>query len=877
MTDLERASTEPAAAAVRAACATPGCWPSDTGTPISRIFQYALLFMSLFTLDERGARAAASAPLIDLPHSYYYQEMYLPQLTSGPSSLAWSPDSREVVYSMAGSLWRQRIDSSSAQQLTDGPGYDYQPDWSPDGRYIVYTSGTAQGLELWLLDVSSGQTHQLTHDGAVDVEPRFSPNGKRLLYVSTLYHRHFHVFVADMRDGQLVGSTRLTGENKSPLPRYYYSAYDHEINPTWTRDGQAVVFVSNRGRIHGTGGMWEMAATPGAEARELRYEETNWQARPDFSPDGQRIVYSSYLGRNSLQLWLMPGGGGEPFPVSYGDWDETSPRWSPDGSLIASISNRTGDTRLRLLRMPGGDSRELTISERRYLRSAGTLHLTMRDEAGQLTPARVVVTDGSGRFYAPADAWMHHAEFDRGEHPFDARYFHSAGEETLQVPAGDVNVEVMKGPARTPLKYHMKVAPAQITEVNAVLPAYAWTDGTERRWVSADVHVHMNYGGHYRNTPAHLVLQAQAEDLDIVQDLIVNKEQRIPDIAYSGKGVDPASTAQTLVVHGQEFHTSYWGHLGLLAIRDNILLPGYAGYPNTAAASLYPTNADVADMAHAQGALVGYVHPFEEEPQPLTRPVHTDADELPVDVALGKVDYLEIVAFSDHQATAGVWYRLLNLGFRIPAAGGTDAMADYATLRGPVGLNRVYASVPNGPLSSEAWLASLRAGRTFATNGPLLDFSLDGAPIGAGVELARPRAVVFSARLHATVPLDHAQIVCNGQVVRELDLDKQRSALDVKGSVVLERSGWCLLRAFTARAEYPVLDNFVYATTSPVYVTIRGQGPRSPQDAHFFVAWIDHLRKTTEAYPDWNSAAEKAGVLKRLDAARALYAAKESP
>src|SRR4029077_6666830 len=133
--------------------------------------------------------------------------------------------------------------------------------------------------------------------------------------------------------------------------------------------------------------------------------------------------------------------------------------------------------------------------------------------------------------------------------------------------------------------------------------------------------------------------------------------------------------------------------------------------PNTAAASLVPTNADVADLAHARGALVGYVHPFEEEPQPLTHPAHTDADELPVDVALGKVDYIEIVSFADHQATASVWYRLLNLGFKLPAAGGTDAMADYATLRGPVGLNRVYASVPNGPLDSESWLAALRQGR----------------------------------------------------------------------------------------------------------------------------------------------------------------------
>src|SRR4029077_20065244 len=79
-------------------------------------------------------------PQIDLPHPYYFREMYLPQLTSGPSSVAWSPDSKEVIYSMAGSLWRQKIDSKSAKQLTDGSGYDYQPDWSPDGKTVVYVS-----------------------------------------------------------------------------------------------------------------------------------------------------------------------------------------------------------------------------------------------------------------------------------------------------------------------------------------------------------------------------------------------------------------------------------------------------------------------------------------------------------------------------------------------------------------------------------------------------------------------------------------------------------------------------------------------------------------------------------------------------------------
>src|ERR1700688_2006263 len=177
---------------------------------LSKRFLFALMFITAWQ-NAAGQRRPV-LPQIDLPHPYYFREMYLPQLTSGPSSVAWSPDSREVVYSMAGSLWRQRIDSGAAQQLTDGPGYDYQPDWSPDGKSVVFVSYQKDAMELWLLGLVSGKTQKMTHERAANVERRWSPDGKRIVFVSTTYNKRFHIFRADVSDGKLENVIRLTGE-----------------------------------------------------------------------------------------------------------------------------------------------------------------------------------------------------------------------------------------------------------------------------------------------------------------------------------------------------------------------------------------------------------------------------------------------------------------------------------------------------------------------------------------------------------------------------------------------------------------------------------------------------------------------------------------
>jgi TolB protein len=808
---------------------------------------------------------------IDLPHAYYYREMYLPQLTTGPSSAAWSPDSHSLIYSMAGSLWKQNLDSTTAEQLTAGPGYDYQPDCSADGRWVAYSVYNKDAIELWSLNLETKQSRQLTSGGAVNVEPRFSPEGKRVAFVSTSYKGHFHIFVGEFSDGELRNVQRLTGEVRSNLPRYYYSEFDHEISPAWSPDGADLVFVSNRGHIYGTGGFWRMKAEPGAEAHEIHYEETTWKARPDFSPDGKRMVYASYLGQQWHQLWVIPAQGGDAFPLSYGDFDNINPRWSPDGKKIAFISNRGGNTSLWIQNIPGGAQTQVVVRQRHYRNPMVRIAIAVLDPAGKPTPARVSVTGEDGRAYAPEDAWMQADDsFVRSERPFEAHYFDVSGKTSLEVPPGNIRVEAMKGFEYRAATQTLHIAPDESAKLTIRLQPLSVPQDQPFRWVSGDVHVHMNYGGMYRNTPSHLVTQAEAENLPIVEDLIVNKEQRIPDIAYFSPRPDPASTASNLVMHSQEFHTSYWGHLGLLGLAHNFLIPGYAGYPGTAAASLFPTNANVADMAHEQHALVGYVHPFDTIPDPAKDASLTD--ELPVDVALGKVDYMEIVGFSEHKSTADVWYRLLNLGFHLPAAAGTDAMANYASLRGPVGLNRVYVKVPQGPLNISSWVTSLKQGHTFATNGPLLGFTLDDKEPGDEIKLpAGENRLKLKAWMRSIVPVDHLQVVCNGAVVRDLKMSGDRQSADVEDTIPISRSGWCVLRAWSEKAEYPILDLYPYATTSPIYVNVAGSAPKSAADAAYFMTWIERLVEAVKSNQDWNTDAERASVFNLLEQARGVY------
>ena len=829
-----------------------------------------LALASLLWAPPAPAARVAVLDQVKLPHNYYWRELYIPQLTTGTSSLAFMPSGEELIYSMHGSLWRQRIKTAMAVEITHAEGaYDHQPDVAPDGGMVVFTRYDGKTFELWRHDLVSGTERALTANGGVNLEPRISPDGKQIVFVSTAGTGHFNLRIADLNADGIANERFLVAPRESGIDRYYYSTHDHAINPSWSPDGKRVWFVSNAEIPWGTGWICSIAVEGGKpECLDRHRLETSWAARPEVAPDGGRILFSSYHGGQWHQLWLTTTDDAAPLPLTYGEFDRRGARWSPDGKRIAYVSNESGNTWIYVQEVFGGAREFVAAGSVRHLTAPAYLTIKPQDEDGNALAARVSVLGSDRRWYGASTAWMHGDEaYDRRHFPSEVHYQHCPGSCYFFVPPGRTIIHVQSGFRRRHVLIERELEARASVEVPVRLPDND-LPADFGQFESADLHVHMNYGGHYRNTPEWLLGQQDAEDLDVVYNLLVNKEERIPDIQYFQKcGGAAFRNATRLLFHAQEYHTSFWGHLGLLNLEDHLLLPDYAAYRHTALASPWPHNGAIADLAHAQNALVGYVHIADF---PIDPPNEKSLSyQLPADVAHGKVDYLEVMGFSDHHITAGIWYRLLNLGFRLPAGAGTDAMANYASLRGPIGLVRVFLET-RGERTPTALGDALKSGRTFVSNGPLLGLKVDGKR--PGDSLARAGRLPVRIAMRAPFPVDHLELVQNGRVVRSFRPGGDRTRFDWSGTLSLKAGGWLVLRAYNDQPDPWVLDLYPYATTSPIYFESPA-APPAPHDAAYFLAWMDRVIEAAEARGGWNDEDEKRATLEYLEAARGRFRA----
>jgi TolB protein len=800
----------------------------------------------------------------------YMHNYYLPPAPSSyPWAPDWSPDGKYLAISMLGSICKVDPQTGDSTQLTYNRAYHGSPDWSPDAKWIIYTSDhDNRSIQLEILNVETGQSHALTNDDHLYLDPVFSPDGSRIAYVSTHPNGHFNVYVRPIRNGSWAGSpVALTADRQYPRDRLYFGRWDMHMQPAWTPDSKEILFVSNRDVPLGSGHVWKMPAVENAiaQAKPVLTEQSLYRTRPDVSLDGRRFIYSSSAGAADQfhHLYVLPVTGGAPYKLTFGDHDDFHPRWSPDGERIAYISNEGGLPGLVVMETYGGKKHRITVRPKTWKTQMVQVRVEVVDESGGHVPARVQGVASDGKFYAPLDSYSRMGMY--GQH-----FFHTTGDSNIWVPPGRLKLTAVKGFEHWPTHTEVTVGEAKASVVR--LPLKRYVNFGAQGWHSGSTHVHMNYGGNFRNTLENLMFMSRAEDQDIVNELVANKDNRIFDWMYFEPGGGAHSISKTdpkmLVLVGEEYRPPFYGHVFYLGLKEHLISPFTTGYEGTGIESLYPSNTDMFRKAKVQGAVTGYVHPHSGDDDPLEKQLGVGKG-FPVDLALGVVDAYEWSSSSRGQLQ--VWHHALNNDLRVTPTGGEDSISNLHISKA-VGSLRTYAHL-GAEFTASGWLQALRNGSTFFTGGPLLEFEIDGNKPGGEVRLAVGGGrVQLRARVWSIAPLSRVVIYRNGQPFRELRVDCQagKPCTELNTEIEVQGSGWYSLYAEGPHSE--LLDvSYPQAGTNAIRVYVGEEKIRNRASAEYFIRWIDKLKGMADQWPWWRSQKERDHVFKQFEEARQVY------
>ena len=730
-------------------------------------------------------------------HHVYLEGYELPIMSAGVLDFAESATGG-IVFASRGWLWRLDPATGVATRLTSGAGVDSRPAWSPDGRSVAFVRDDSRTLAVILRDMASGSETELDRGMAMD--PVFTPDGKAIVYANAT-SGDLDLWRHDIAAGT---KTRLTTEAGI------------ELRPQLAPDGKRMVYLSKTR----AGDQVRLRTIADGSDRALLTGNIVSQTRPALSPDGNLVAYP-WPGANGWELRLTsterPGvsimlvgrNGGRPI----------DPAWSADGRWIYYSE---GDDRhvARLYRVPasGGEPQEVAVRSWDWGVPMGRLVIETRcpecgaaGSAAATVAARLSVTDANGHPLIPAE----------GMSRFDGQngrvFFYSSGTMTMDVPAGAVTVRAVHGLATREVTATATVAPG--ASANASLSLTPLWNAQRAGWYSADHHFHLNYGGQFALQPQELFPLMAGEDLDVATPMIANLHNRFEDQwLFQWKSL---GTNGPLVRWAQEVRSHFLGHVGLIGTDQMfwpwVWGPGYEVYGRDDR-----TNAEPIDFGRKQGGAGYYVHPISGNRNPFT---DATLGSIPValvaDAAHGAIDLLEIVClWSNSVGTTELWYRILNAGFPVAPSGGTDVMTDFHRTMA-VGSTRVYVR-PDGAFNWENYFAALKAGRSFVTNGPMVQLKV-GEQQPGDVIASGGREMAFELSVASAVPVDSIALVVNGRTVwtgGALDASGRRTFL---GKVRLPAGGWVAARVVGPTVDgWPAMGEYSFAHTAPIWIGKKG-------------------------------------------------------
>lgn len=219
--------------------------------------------------------------------------------------------------------------------------------------------------------------------------------------------------------------------------------------------------------------------------------------------------------------------------------------------------------------------------------------------------------------------------------------------------------------------------------------------------------------------------------------------------------------------------------------------------------------------------------------------------------------------------TNSTWYRFLNCGFKLAATGGSA----MGVMPVPLGYNRTYAKL-NGVLNEANYLNAIRAGRTFATSGPMLLLTANGRDVGSTIKCSshKSKKIRVQAQLSSIEQIDSLELIQNGEIVKSLDLTKRKFRPMLKANITAElkpnRSGWVAARAIFKSPD----GRLRQAHTSPIYMIVDGKEIASKEDAEFMIRWVDRLLEISNQPERYQTNKQRQEVQDIFRKARSIYA-----